>query len=229
MLDGRWKTDIERTLRPVGTIAAGRGLSADHLTAIGVGVAVLASVVIANGALRGGALLLLACALPDALDGAVAKATGTAGPRGAFLDSVADRVTDSLLLGGVAWHLSATYGGQAALLPMAVMAASTLISYERAKAEALGFNARGGVMERAERLALLGFGLVFDSLLVPVLWVMLVLTLVTAAQRFHKVWRQASAVPEPPPLTLRWKQRRVARPTTSAWRTRSRSRPQRRH
>jgi CDP-diacylglycerol--glycerol-3-phosphate 3-phosphatidyltransferase len=97
-----------------------------------------------------------------------------------------------------------------------------LISYQRAKAEALGFSARGGIMERAERLVLLGFGLLFDSLLVPVLWVMLVLTLVTAVQRFAMVWRQASAAPEPVALSTRWKQRRVARPTTSAWRTRAR-------
>ena len=48
-------------------------------------------------------------------------------------------------------------------------------------------------MERAERIILLGFGLLFDSLLVPILWVMLVLTAVTAVQRFVKVWRQASA------------------------------------
>ena len=222
MLDGRWKPDIERRLRPVGASAAESGLRADHLTALGVLIAVAASVVIANGALRGGTLLLLACSLPDALDGAVAKATGTAGPRGAFFDSVADRVTHALLLGGVAWFLADTHGGQIALLPMAVLGASMLISYERAKAEALGFDARGGLMERAERLVLLGFGLLFDSLLVPVLWVMLALTLFTAVQRFAKVWRQASAVPEPVALSVRWRQRRVARPTTSAWRTRAR-------
>ena len=222
MLDGRWKPDIERRLRPVGATAAQTGLRADHLTTLGLVLAAAASVVIANGALRGGTLLLLACSLPDALDGAVAKATGTAGPRGAFFDSVADRITDALLLGGVAWYLSSTYGGQIALLPMAVMGASMLISYERAKAEGLGFNAKGGLMERAERLVLLGFGLLFDSLLVPVLWIMLALTLVTAVQRFQKVWRQASAEPEPVALAARWKQRRVARPTTSSWRTRAR-------
>ena len=47
-------------------------------------------------------------------------------------------------------------------------------------------------MERAERIVMLAFGLLFDSLLVPVLWVMLALTMVTAVQRFVKVWRQAS-------------------------------------
>ena len=69
-----------------------------------------------------------------------------------------------------------------------------LISYERAKAESLGFSARGGLMERAERMVLLGVGLAFD-ILVPVLWVMLVLTAVTAVHRFVMVWRQAT----PPP------------------------------
>ncbi len=227
VLDGRWKPDIERRLRPVGTSAAESGVTADHLTTLGLLLAVVASVVIGNGFLTAGAVLLLACALPDALDGAVAKASGTAGPRGAFFDSVADRVTDALLLGGVAWHLSSTEGGRIAVLPMAVMGASMLISYERSKAEGLGFSARGGLMERAERLVLLGLGLLFDSFLVPVLWVMLVLTLVTAVQRVVMVWRQAGASPQPV-VTARWRQRRVARPTaTTAWRTRARHHRQR--
>ena len=104
-----------------------------------------------------------------------------------------DRISDALLLGGVAWYLASTQPGRVSVLPLAVLAASLLISYERAKAESLGFDARGGLMERAERLIVLGFGLLFESLLVPVLWVMLVLTLITAGQRFERVWRQASA------------------------------------
>src|SRR5919112_1932952 len=81
------------------------------------------------------------------------------------------------LLDGAAWHLSTTHPGRIAVLPLAVLGASMLISYERAKAESLGFEARGGLMERAERIIALGFGLLFDSLLIPVLWLMLVLTL----------------------------------------------------
>jgi len=221
MLDGRWRTDIERRLRPVGANLKRSGVTADRLTATGLVMAVAASIAIANGALRAGVLLLLLTALPDALDGAVAKAAGTAGPRGAFFDSVADRVSDSLLLGGVAWFLASEDGGHAALLPFAVLAASMLISYQRAKAESLGFEARGGLMERAERTVALGFGLLFDSLLVPVLWVMLALTLVTAVQRFVKVWRQAS-VPRPEPVFQRWRGRRLARPTERVWQRRGR-------
>jgi CDP-diacylglycerol--glycerol-3-phosphate 3-phosphatidyltransferase len=222
VLDGRFRPDFERRLRPVGANIGKAGLTADHLTALGLVMSVAAAVAIGNGALRAGVLLLALTAIPDALDGAVAKASGTASPRGAFFDSVADRVTDAVLLGGVAWYLASTEGGRLALLPMAVLGASMLISYERAKAESLGFAAKGGLMERAERIVALGLGLLFDSLLVPVLWVMLALTVLTAVQRFVMVWRQASNVPPPVPLADRWRGRRVARPTAAAWRTRTR-------
>jgi CDP-diacylglycerol--glycerol-3-phosphate 3-phosphatidyltransferase len=188
-------------------------------------MAVGASIAIGMGALRGGLLLLILCAIPDALDGAVAKASGTAGPRGAFFDSVADRVTDALLLGGTGWFLASRYDGHMAVLPLAVLGASMLISYERSKAESLGFNARGGIMERAERIVFLAFGLLFDSLLVPVLWVMLVLTMITAVQRFVMVWKQASAPVATRPES-RWRARRTARPrAAAAWRTRTGRRP----
>jgi CDP-diacylglycerol--glycerol-3-phosphate 3-phosphatidyltransferase len=219
MFDGRWRSTFEKGLRPIGAQIRRTGITANHLTTTGLVMAVAASVVIANGWLHIGLVLLFLTSVPDVLDGAVAKASGTASPRGAFFDSVIDRVSDALLLGGVAWYLAATQPGRVAVLPLAVLAASMLVSYERAKAEALGFDARGGLMERAERLALLALGLLFEALLVPVLWVMLVLTLDTAVQRFVKVWRQASA-PQVQPLGARWRQRRVARSTQRAWRRR---------
>src|SRR4029453_14683902 len=116
----------------------------------------------------------------------------------------------------------------------AVVWAAGLVSYGGAKAGSLGFDARGGLMERAERLIVLGFGLLFESLLVPVLWGMLGLTLITggqgvrgavvllvlplipAGQRFEGVWRQASA-PQVQPLAVRWRARRVARSTQRTW------------
>jgi CDP-diacylglycerol--glycerol-3-phosphate 3-phosphatidyltransferase len=217
MFDGRWRSTFEKGLRPIGGQLRRTGVTANHLTVTGLVMGVAASLAIANGSLPAGLLLLILTAVPDVLDGAVAKASGTASPRGAFFDSVIDRVSDALLLGGVAWYLASTQSGRVAVLPLAVLAASMLISYERAKAESLGFDARGGLMERAERLVLLGFGLLFESLLVPVLWVMLVLTLITAVQRFEKVWRQASA-PQVQPLSARWRSRRVARSTHRTWR-----------
>jgi CDP-diacylglycerol--glycerol-3-phosphate 3-phosphatidyltransferase len=231
MFDGRFRAEAERTLKPVGAQLKRTGITADHLTVLGIVMAALASVSIANGALQLGLLFGVLAALPDVLDGAVAKASGTASSRGAFFDSVADRFTDALFLLGIAWYLSGD-GGRIALLPMAVLGASMLISYERAKAEALGYQAKGGLMERAERLILLGLGLLFSQLLIPILWVMLVLTLVTAIQRFVKVWNQASAeVPvraiRDRPRARRAADRRVARSTARQVRRRSQLRPPR--
>lgn len=230
MLDGRWRTNIEKGLKPVGAKLLRMGVTADRLTALGVVMSACAAVAIGAGWLSIGLLLLVLTGLPDALDGAVAKAAGTAGPRGAFFDSVADRVSDTMLLGGVAWYLAETHGGLMPLLPMAVLGASLVISYERAKAEALGFNAKGGVMERAERVILLGLGLLFSVLLIPILWIMLVLTLVTAVQRFVKVWRQASQerpVPVRSRRATRRRATRAARAGSSQWRQNLQSRRRR--
>jgi CDP-diacylglycerol--glycerol-3-phosphate 3-phosphatidyltransferase len=166
-------------------------MSPDHLTILGILFAIAAAFSIAQGALRGGLILVILAALPDMLDGALAKAAGSASQRGAFFDSVVDRVTDSLLFGGVAWFFASEKSPHLALLPMAIMGVSSLISYERAKAESLGLYAKGGLMERAERIIVLCVGLLFDSLLTPILWVMLALTVATAIQRFVQVWRQA--------------------------------------
>jgi CDP-diacylglycerol---glycerol-3-phosphate 3-phosphatidyltransferase len=195
MLDGRWRAKAERALDPVGRSLTRAGINANWLTLLGLLCSVAAALFVATGHLVIGAFGLIATGVPDLLDGSVARHSGTAGPRGAFLDSVADRVSDAVLLGGVAWYL-ADRGAYFPVLALAVLALSLLVSYERAKAESLGFSARGGLMERAERLVLLGIGLAFARvLLIPVLWVMLVATALTAAWRFVTVWRQASGMP----------------------------------
>ena len=80
MLDGRWKASIERGLKPVGIKLRRAGINADVLTGVGVVMAAASAVAIATGHLSLGLLLLVLTGLPDALDGAVAKAAGTAGP-----------------------------------------------------------------------------------------------------------------------------------------------------
>jgi CDP-diacylglycerol---glycerol-3-phosphate 3-phosphatidyltransferase len=218
MFDGRWRSTFEKGLQPIGAQIRRTGVKADHLTGAGLVAAGAAALAIANGFLRAGVVLVAVTSLLDVIDGAVAKSSGSASPRGSFFDSVADRATDALLLGGVAWYLSSTQPGRVGVLPLAVLAVSMLVSYERAKAEALGFDARGGLMERAERLLLLGFGLLFETLLVPVLWVMFVLTLFTSGQRFVKVWVQASKPAPQTPSRMRWRSRRVPRSTRRVWR-----------
>jgi CDP-diacylglycerol--glycerol-3-phosphate 3-phosphatidyltransferase len=229
MFDGRFRTNIEQAIKPVGANLRKTGITPDHLTVLGILMAVAAAVTIGAGYLRAGLLLLLLAGIPDLLDGAVAKASGMASTRGAFFDSVSDRLSDALLFGGVAWYLQTENGGRIALLPYAVFAAAALVSYQRAKAESLGFDARGGLMERAERFILLGFGLLFSELLIPVLWVMLVATSGTAVYRFVKVWRQADRPVKPPRPTVRTRRRRTGSTRSmaerrAAWQERMRSR-----
>jgi CDP-diacylglycerol--glycerol-3-phosphate 3-phosphatidyltransferase len=195
MFDGRFKTQIERYIRPVGESLRRTGLSPDHFTLLGLCVAAASAVAIGTGKMQLGLLLVICSALPDLLDGALAKASNSASQRGAFFDSVVDRVSDSFLFGGVAWFYASSDTPQFSIVPFAILGASLIISYERAKAESLGLYAKGGLMERAERIILLCVGLLFDSLLKWVMVVMLVLVVMTAVQRFAKVWKQAAVAP----------------------------------
>jgi CDP-diacylglycerol--glycerol-3-phosphate 3-phosphatidyltransferase len=237
VFDGRWRSRVEQGVAPLGSSLGARRLKPDHLTALGLAMAVADAVIIATGHLFIGLLLLILSAVPDLLDGAVAKATGMASVRGAFFDSVTDRVTDSLILGGIAWHLATVGGRHAALLPFAVLATSTLISYERAKAESLGFSAKGGLMERAERFIMLGFcfiaGAVSPAAFVPALWVFFGLITATALGRFVRVWQEAEGpvrVPAGRPQRFgpgRTDARRRAARVDSRWRTWRETRAQR--
>ena len=190
MLDTRWRGGVERGLRPIGAHLRRIGISADQVTLLGLAASLACGLAIATGHLGWGAFFLALSGLTDVLDGAVAKSGGTAGPRGAFFDSVCDRVSDAVVLGGAAWY----YAGRDShltVLAFAVAMLSLLISYERSRAESLGFNGKGGLMERAERMLVLGLGLTF-SYLTLALWLLLVLTTATVVQRFLLVWRQAT-------------------------------------
>jgi len=229
MFDGRFRTTIEQATKPVGASLRKTGVTPDQLTVLGIVMAVAAAVTIGAGFLRLGLLLLILAGVPDMLDGAVAKASGMASTRGAFFDSVSDRLSDALLFGGVAWYLQTEYGGRIALLPYAVFACAALVSYQRAKAESLGYDARGGFMERAERFIFLAIGLLFSELLIPILWFMLVATGGTAVYRFVKVWRQADRPPKPARPTARTRRPRTRTRTPmaerrAAWQERMRSR-----
>jgi CDP-diacylglycerol--glycerol-3-phosphate 3-phosphatidyltransferase len=193
MLDRRWRAGVERGLGPLGRGLRGLGVPADALTVFGLLASVATALLIASGHLVWAVVGVIVAGVSDLLDGAIARGSGSASPRGAFFDSVSDRVSDALLLGGCAWYLAGRDPYEA-ILAFAVAACSMLVSYERARAEALGLDARGGLMERAERFVFLGVGLAFN-ILVPVLWVMLVLTAITAVHRFVRVYRQAAHPP----------------------------------
>ncbi|MGH1491694.1 MAG: CDP-alcohol phosphatidyltransferase family protein [Acidimicrobiales bacterium] len=214
MFDGNFRTSFEKGMAPIGKSLQQAGVSPDVITGFGVLMAAACGTAIGLGNFPLAVLLLAMTGLPDALDGAVAKAAGKAGPRGAFLDSTSDRLSDGLLFAGCAWYLAGTGTPRMAMLPFALYIAASLVSYQRAKAEGLGFNAKGGLMERAERFVALGFGLLFEGqgLFVPTLWLMLALTAATAVFRFIKVWRQASGTVVEPRRSARRARRRNARP-----------------
>jgi CDP-diacylglycerol---glycerol-3-phosphate 3-phosphatidyltransferase len=193
MFDGRWRDAVDRSTGPVGIALHRRGITADVLTATGLVSASATAVAVATGHLHIAIVLLILTGLHDLLDGPVAKAAGTSSVRGAFFDSVTDRVADALLMGGVSWYLISQGKGHLAILPLAILGVTALVSYERAKAESLGISAKGGLMERAERMILLGIAFIDSALLVPILWIMLVLISITAVARFVKVWKLASA------------------------------------
>ncbi|MBG7604518.1 MAG: CDP-alcohol phosphatidyltransferase family protein [Actinobacteria bacterium] len=195
MFDGKFRTPVDKAVKPLGNLLRKTGLTPDHLTILGLLVGIAAAVAIGSGRLLLGAFLVVLAALPDLLDGALAKASDSASQRGAFFDSTIDRITDALLLGGIAWYFAGTESPYMTLLPYAVASVSSLISYQRAKAESLGIDAKGGLMERAERIIAILIGLLFPVLLIPILWIMLVLTSITAIQRFVKVWKQAAVAP----------------------------------
>lgn len=232
MFDGNMRDQVDKGVQPFGAGLVAMGITADMMTLLGIAMAAVAAVVIGSGSLAWGLVLMIATGLPDLLDGAIAKAAGTSSTRGAYFDSVSDRLSDIMIFSGVAWYLSETREGQIHMLPVAVMGLAIMISYQRAKAESLGFDAKGGLMERAERFIATGIGLflgIFDDrLLVAVLWIMFVLTAVTALQRFAKVWKQASVDrPTPPPSTFVRRRAREARRTTreplaTRWRSKDR-------
>ena len=210
MFDARFRTAVDKAVSPAGQALRRTGLSPDHLTATGILMSIPAGWAIATGRLVIGLVLLIASALPDLFDGSLAKASGRSSNRGAFFDSVGDRVSDTVVLAGFAWYAQDRFGHHAALVPLAVLGVSQLVSYIRAKADTLGIDAKGGLMERGERVVVLCFALKFPADMLWLLWVIVVLSFLTAAQRFVKVWRQADRPPAPLPVepaavVLRWR------------------------
>ena len=189
MLDGNHRDTIGRFTNPVGKALTRIGVNADVMTVTGLISASLTAWAIAAGWHLAAVALLTLTGAHDLFDGAVAKASGSASLRGAYLDSVTDRVSDTVLMLGCSWYLTANDHGQWALLPLIILGASAAISYQRAKAESLGIAAKGGLMERAERMILLGAGLLIPGIFIPVLIALALLSIGTAIGRFFRIYR----------------------------------------
>jgi CDP-diacylglycerol--glycerol-3-phosphate 3-phosphatidyltransferase len=190
---------ISRALVPLGTSLAKAGFTPDVITVIGTAGTVAGSVVLlGNGYLFAGTLVVTFFVLLDMVDGAVARASGSASTFGAVLDSSCDRISDTAIFGAIAWYFG-LHGNKSILLAaLLCLGLGALTSYIRARAEAAGLNATVGFAERAERLiiVLVGTGLTeFPGLHVKYvlevgLWLLVAASTVTVFQRFAAVYAQ---------------------------------------
>ena len=133
-----------------------------------------AALIVEHHTVAGGIVVLLASAL-DMLDGALARATGSASRFGAMYDSVLDRFSEAAVLFGIAWYSIDIGNREEALLAFAAVVGSLMVSYVRARAEGLGVALTDGLFTRAERVVLVGVALVFGWLRLA-LWILAVLT-----------------------------------------------------
>ncbi|MFE2751814.1 phosphatidylinositol phosphate synthase [Actinosynnema sp. NPDC059335] len=191
------RASVSRVTDPVGAWLLRRGLTPNAVTVLGtVGSVAAALWFIPRGQLFTGAALVTAFVLFDLIDGAMARAQGGGTKFGAVLDATCDRIADGALFAAVAWWAfgEGEHGLAAATLVSLVGAQVT--SYVKARAEASGLSADGGLAERAERfiVALVGVGL--HGLGVPyvlpvALYLLAALVTITVAQRVLAVSRSA--------------------------------------
>jgi len=181
---------------PLGQIAVWlerTGISPNALTLIGFFLTVVVAVVLGTGQLLWGGLLLIFAALFDTLDGALARHAGKTTIFGAFLDSVMDRFSEAVTLVALIWYYSSQADGRVPVVLLAVtIVGSLMVSYTRARAEAVNIECKEGFFQRTERIIVLILGLVTGWML-PVLWILAIFTNFTAVQRIYDVYRKTNS------------------------------------
>jgi CDP-diacylglycerol---glycerol-3-phosphate 3-phosphatidyltransferase len=178
------------TQRVAGHLFGGLGISPNTITAIGLLLTLSVTVTLWTGHLIWGGILVLLTSAFDMLDGALARATDQKSAFGAFFDSTVDRYSEALILLGVLLYYESLPGVRWEVpLVYITIVGSLMVSYTRARAEALGFDGKTGILARPERIILLSFGLLVGWL--PFALIILALfTNFTAAQRVYYVWAQ---------------------------------------
>src|SRR5215831_10712363 len=186
---GRYRESVRSWVEPVGLVLYRRfGMRPNHLTLLGLGVSFLAAMAFVAGRTRYAGVLLILAGLCDFLDGSLARASGQVSAFGAFLDSVIDRYSDLIVLLGIVVLFAQTPHARGAIVAMAGLIGSMMVSYTKARAESIGVRCTVGMMERPERMICLIVGALLD-LLEPALWVLAVLANLTAIQRIAFTWR----------------------------------------
>jgi CDP-diacylglycerol---glycerol-3-phosphate 3-phosphatidyltransferase len=189
-------------LAPIVRLAMALRLTPNTITVIGLVITLVASVLVGTGWLLLGAAVLTTGSLLDAVDGALARATGGGTAFGSFLDSTLDRAGEAILYAGIAVWLVTTQTEP--VLPIlalvAALAGSFLVSYAHARAQGIGLAADVGLAPRTERLVIVIAGIALAGLgfvpgLLAALAVLAVLTSITVVQRIWHVWRLSRATP----------------------------------
>jgi CDP-diacylglycerol--glycerol-3-phosphate 3-phosphatidyltransferase len=194
------RASVARVTDPIGAWLVRAGLTPNTMTVIGtVCTVVTALVFFPLGQLFPGSALVTLFVLFDLLDGAMARTAGRVTRFGTVLDASCDRIADGVLFGAIAWWALVVAGDRlAGAAALVCLVCAQVISYIKARAEAAGLDADGGLVERAERfiIALVGTGI--QGLGVPyaarvALLLLAVLALITVGQRMAAVWRSAQA------------------------------------
>ncbi|MCC7053487.1 MAG: CDP-alcohol phosphatidyltransferase family protein [Gemmatimonadaceae bacterium] len=205
------KAGYLRVIAPVADLLVRHRVSPNLITTVGTVCTMVAGGIFASGHIRTAGWFMGLTALFDVLDGTVARRTGRSTVFGAFYDSTLDRVADGFVLGGLAvfYGMNATHRSPVMLaITIAGLIGTFLTSYTRARAESLGLDAKVGIMQRPERVALLSapqafFGLALDGwVLAGIVTLLSVTAWITAVQRIlfvYNVTRAAELVGDESP------------------------------
>ena len=197
----RFRAFWTKVISPVARLLIRLGVSADAVTVVGtLGVCAGALVFFPQGRLLTGVLVITAFVFSDLIDGHMARLTGKTNKFGAFLDSTLDRVGDGAIFAGVALFYAGPGDSDLYLvLSLVCLVMGAVTSYARARAEALGYQAKVGIAERADRLvailAATGLTGIFDLpiLMEITLWALAAASTITVVQRIWVVRQQAYA------------------------------------
>lgn len=188
VLDRKAREISRPFLEAVGRTLARWKVSPDAITYLGLVLTIGVAALAALGEIRWAGVAYVFAAACDALDGTVARVSGRGSRFGAFLDSNIDRFEESIVFLGLTVYYTGAGGQWEIPLILVATVGSLMVSYTRARAEAVGVACKVGFMTRVPRVALMIVGLLLDQVLI-VLVVLVATTLFTAFHRMVHVWR----------------------------------------
>ena len=173
-------------LDPLARLFLRLGLTPNMVTMLGLLGNTVGAFFLARGEFLTGGLLIAVMTPIDALDGTMARLRGEASDWGAYVDSVSDRYAELIIYGGLLYHFLAQGDTLGGILTFGAAAGSVLVSYVKARAEGLGYEAKVGILTRAERYLVLAPALVFNFVYIG-LGILAVFANITAIQRIWYV------------------------------------------